>query len=124
MAKTAPRIGALRWPVEIVRIDQTPDAETGITETDNVVACVHADIQPTRASQFFGPVQVDTGITHQITIRFLDWLDNRHEIVRTTRLPDGAVRTERFRVWRVLDVDGRKRFQTLECELRITDAEA
>jgi len=59
---------------------------------------------------------VDTPITHRIVIRWLDWIDTTHVILRNTTRPNGSVRSEIFRIRRMKEIDGRQRFLELECE--------
>lgn len=112
-------IGTLRWLVTLYRRDQEPGPESAISERWVRIGDVHADIQPTYPSTFYGSVQVDTPITHLIRMRWADYLSNIHVIARTTRRPDIAryFRTEVFRVRRAKEIAGRKRFVELECEL-------
>jgi head-tail adaptor len=82
------------------------------------VATVHADIQPSYASTFYQSTQVDTPITHMITIRWQDYPETIDVVVRSTTRPDtGDMRTELYRVRRTKEVGGRKRFLQMECEL-------
>jgi head-tail adaptor len=113
-----PRVGALRWKVSVARRNQSFDAAgTGIIETWVAIQQVHADIQSVGSLTFYGAAQTDTPITHRITFRWLDYLDQSHAILRVTRLPNGVLREEVFRVRRVMEAEGRKRFSVLECEL-------
>lgn len=111
-------IGALRWLVTLYRRDQAPGGESAIDETLVPLATVHADIQPTYPSTFYGSVQVDTPVTHLIRVRWQDYPPNVDVIMRsTTRPSDGTQRTELYRVRRTKEVAGRKRFLEMECEL-------
>ncbi len=110
-------VGRLRWQVDVCRREQQPDATTGIAETPLLIATVRCDIQPIGPVTFWSGVQVDAPITHRITLRFLDYLDNRHVLIRNTAVPDGPPRQEIYRVRRVMDRDGRKRFSVIEAEL-------
>ena len=115
--KEQPRIGQLRWPVTIARRAQDADPDsTGIVESWRDVLDVRADIQPIDAMTFYAGTQVDTPTTHRVIIRFLDWLDTTHAIIRRTYRPDNTVREELFRIRRVRELEGRKRFCELECE--------
>jgi head-tail adaptor len=111
-------IGSLRWLVTLYRRLQAPGPDSAITETFVPLATVHADIQPTYATTHYASAQVDTPITHLIRLRWLDYVENVVIVIRgTTRPNDGSIRTELFRVRRVKEVAGRKRFVELECEL-------
>ena len=112
-------IGALRWQVTLYRRDQAPDPNSGaIVETFVPIATTHAAIDPTYATTHYLTVQVDTPVTHMITTRWLDYVENTNVIMRsTTRPTDGTMRTELYRVRRVKELGGRKRFCQFECEL-------
>jgi head-tail adaptor len=111
-------LGTLRWLVTLYRRDQTPADDMALVEHLIPIATVHADIAPTYASTFYLSTQVDTPITHMITVRWLDYPGTIEVIARSTRRPnDGALRTELYRVRRTKEVGGRKRFLQMECEL-------
>lgn len=111
-------VGSLRWPVIVARRRQDRDPTgPGIDENWVDVETVRADIQSLGALTFYGAAQTDTPVTHRITVRWLNYLDNTSAFRRETRLPDGEVRSEIFRVRRVKELNGRKRFISAECEL-------
>jgi hypothetical protein len=111
-------IGALRWQTSLYRRDQDPGPNSAITESLILLATVHADIQPTYPSTFYGTMQVDTPVTHLIRIRWYDYVPTINVIMRSTERPsDNTIRTELFRVRRCKEIGGRKRFAELECEL-------
>ena len=117
-------IGALRWPVILCERQQQPGPDGAISETLLPLAKVHADIQPTYASTFYLSAQIETPISHMIRMRWHDYLPLTHVIIRATRRPpvgaigDGTLRGEIFRVRRLKEVGGRKRFVEVEAELR------
>ena len=113
-------VGRLRWPLTIVTRQQAQQAAgTGITETAILPQLVHGDVQAVGALTFWGPAgeQIDGPITHRIILRWLDYIGNGDAVLRTTRRRDGSMRTETFRVRRVKEIAGRKRFVLLEVEL-------
>lgn len=93
-----------------------PDS-TGILETIAATQTVYADIQPIGPMTFYAAEQVDTPLTHKVTIRWLNWVDTTCVLFRETNNPDGTHMWERFRVRRVMPVDGRQRFLRMEVEL-------
>lgn len=109
-------IGSLRWPVTIAKREQIPATTGGMTETLTDIIKVRADIEPVGPMTFYGAAQVDTPVTHKVTIRWLDWIDTRHVIIRDTIRADRTVRREVFRIRRYMEIDGRKRFLLMECE--------
>jgi len=140
-------IGSLRWRVTLYRRDQTPDPGLGIKETIVPIATVQADIQPTYPSTFYNSVAVDTPVSHMIRTRWFDYIENTHVIMRSTLRPQDQIptiwdneatlwdspdgitswdvpesqsqrqRTELYRVRRIKEIAGRKRFVEFECEL-------
>lgn len=115
---TSNGIAALRWRVTLYRRDQFPGPNGAITEDLVPIATVQADIQPTYPSTFYNSAAIDTPISHLIRIRWADYVENTHIIMRTTTRPtDGTNRTELYRVRRVKEVGGRKRFAEFEAEL-------
>ena len=113
-------VGALRWSVDLYRRDQVPNPNgPGIVESYTAIATgVHADVQPAYLSTVINSVAVDTPISHIITARWLDYVENTNVIFRTVARPsDGSFRTELFRVRRVKELAGRHRFSQFECEL-------
>jgi hypothetical protein len=111
-------IGALRWQVTLYRRDQLPGPGNAISENLVPLATVHADIQSTYPSTFYLGVQVDTPVTHLIRLRWFDYVETTNVIMRTTTRPsDTTNRTELYRVRRVKELAGRKRFIEIEAEL-------
>jgi len=113
-----PAIGDLRWRVRLLRRDQEPAEDAaGIEETPVLLASTWAKIEPVGALTFFGSTQVETPVTHRITIRWRHGLDTTHAIERTSKGADGVERTETFRVRRQMEPNGRKRWMVFEVEL-------
>lgn len=111
------RIGQLRWPVTIATRTQVPDPfGPGLKDVLDALPTVHADIDPIGPLTFYAAAQTDRPVTHIVRMRWMDWIDTTCVIFRTTTRPDGTFRSEVFRVRRVKEDDGRKRFIDLECE--------
>jgi hypothetical protein len=115
---TPVRVGRLRWPVQLLTREQAAAVGTGITETASGIT-VHADVQALGPILFYGAVTAndDKAPTHRIVVRWVDYVDMTHAVTRTTNRPDGSQRIEVFRVRRSYEVEGRKRFVCLECQL-------
>jgi hypothetical protein len=114
------RIGQLRWPVTLYQRKQTATpGESGITETPLNETPLHADIQPVGAMMFYGILNADPDqpVTHRIRMRWTDYLDFTNAIQRVTNRPDGTQRVETFRVRRIQEVEGRKRWVQIDVEL-------
>ena len=114
----AVRIGSLRWSVVIAPREQVADPDSpGLLENLAKTQTVRADVQPIGPVTFYAAEQVNTPVTHRIVMRWLDWVDTTHVIIRVTRRPDQSDMVEWFRVRRVMSIDGRQRFLRLDCEL-------
>ena len=114
----AVRIGSLRWRVVLATREQAMDpSSSGILETIADKQTVRADVQPIGPLTFYAAEQVETPVTHKIIIRWLDWVDTTCVVFRVTKRPDESDMIERFRVRRVLPIDGRQRFLRMDCEL-------
>jgi hypothetical protein len=115
------RIGQLRWPVRLIRRMQTaqPAPGAGITEAAVDPVIMHADIQPLGPMVFYGALNADPDkpVTHRIIMRWTDYVDYTHAIERVTSRHDGSQRVETYRVRRMYEIEGRKRFVCLECQL-------
>ncbi len=111
------QIGSLRWPVTIAKRVQATAGTASISETLSDIISVRADIQPLGPMTFIGSMQTDQPLTHKITVRWLDWLDLTYVIVRKTVRTDGTVRSEIFRIRKIGEIDGRKRFVSILAEL-------
>jgi head-tail adaptor len=112
-----PPIGRLRWPVTIARRVDTAAGTSSIAESLQDVTTVHAEIQPIGTMTYLGGQQTDSPITHRVTIRWLDWVDETFVLVRRTLRLDLTVRTEVFRIRRLMELAGRKRFLAMDVEL-------
>ena len=114
-------IGRLRWLVVLTkRVQEFEAAGPGVTETATECVRVHADIQAVGALTFWASgEQTDTPITHRIFLRWHDYLEQTETVVRTTFRPNGTPRTEVFRVRRIKELGGRKRFVLIEAELEV-----
>ena len=111
-------IGSLRWLVTLYRRDQAPGPNSAISENLVPIATVHADIQPTYPGTFYNSAAIDTPVSHLIRMRWVDYVETTNVVMRTTSRPtDATQRTELYRVRRVKELAGRKRFCELECEL-------
>ncbi len=117
MADTVP-IGELRWPVLIYRREQAPAVNSmGIDETLEPFARRRAKIEASRGLAFRESIQIDSPVTHMIWMRWVWGLDDTFAVLRDTFAPDGRRRREVFRVRRILEMGGRKRFVQVEAEL-------
>ncbi len=116
MADLSPRIGELRWPVHIAKRVQPPAGTATISENITNILAVHAAIKSLGPLTFLAGEPTDRPITHRIYVRWLDWIDLTHVIVRHTTRLDRTDRLEVFRIRKVGEVDGRKRFLEILAE--------
>ncbi len=118
LIRTRFEFGALRWLVVLATREQAADPDSaGIIETIADKQTVRADVQPIGPVTFYAAAQVETPLTHKIVIRWLDWVDTTCVVFRVTKRPDESDMVERFRVRRVMSIDGRQRFLRMDCEL-------
>jgi head-tail adaptor len=111
-------IGQLRTPVLLARRLNLPDPDsTGILEPTVDGIRVWAKIVPIGPIVFFAGQQVGTPVTHRIFIRWVDWIDTTWVVLVDLRRPDGTIYRERYRIQHFVEVDGRRRFLRMECEL-------
>lgn len=113
-------IGDLRWPVTIYRRVQTTGNGPGIAETRVEIASVYAKIAQkgdAANATFWGDAQVDTADGWWIWIRWRAGIDTTCIVVRRSVAPDGATWEETFRVRRLGEEGGRKRFLRISAEL-------
>lgn len=97
---------------------QAPAADLALDEKFVRIATVRADIQPTYPSTFYQSTQVDTPVTHLITIRWRDYPTTMEVVTRVGDRPsDDTLRGELFRIRRTKELAGRKRFLQMECEI-------
>jgi hypothetical protein len=117
------RVGDLRWPVVLGRRRQNFDAPGGVSIFEDYVQVerLRAKVEPIKEATFYMVAglteQIDIGVTHRITFRFLDYIDNTYVVVRDSLRPNGTIRRELFRIRRVKELNGRKRFTSLDAEL-------
>jgi hypothetical protein len=124
--ETPIRIGALRWPIRLYqRVDATDTAtptSTGLVESQIDSIETMADVQPVGPLIYFGSINAEEGmkVTHRVFIRWLPLVDINYAIDRVLTTPDGQTRTETFRVWRIMEIEGKQRFNQFDCQLQTT----
>jgi head-tail adaptor len=110
------RVGRLRWHVQIGTRTQVASGDAELVDEFTILAKVWAEIEPVGAQTFLAGTQTDTPFTHRIFMRWLDWVDQTHVVIRNSKRPDSSTRLELFRVRRVGELAGRKRFLMIEAE--------
>ena len=109
-------LSSLRWPVTLAQRVQAPDGDGSTVETLINPVTVHASIESIGMSTFWGATQIE-GVSHRIRMRWQAYLDQTFVVIRVTATPDGESRSETFRVRRVKEIGGRKRFVEIEAML-------
>ncbi|WP_069649642.1 phage head closure protein [Caloranaerobacter ferrireducens] len=99
-------VGLLRDRVTIQNYVRIPDGYGGYTETWQDVATVWANIKPLRGREFFQAQQIQSEVTHKITIRYTDAVNI------TSRI---KYKNKTFEIKSIIDIDNRHRFLEIMC---------
>lgn len=91
--------------------------DVGTTFAWDRIAEVWGNITPIGTQAWISGVQIGEEITHRITIRWRDDIDQLTKIVRETRRPNDSIRREVYQVKRVGELNGEKRFVVIEVKL-------
>lgn len=102
-----PRIGELNRRVTLRRRSDAPVGDVDGESLYDESRQRWAKIEPVGAAVYSGSVQIGEAVTHRIWTRYLDGITDAHEVV---------YRTSVFRVRRVTDANGARRFTVLEVE--------
>lgn len=100
------RIGQLKDRITIQNYVRTPDGYGGYDETWQDIATVWANIKPLRGREFFQAQQIQSEITHKITIRY------RNDIDKTCRV---KYNSKTFDIKSIIDIDNKHRFLEIMC---------
>ncbi len=109
----APKISDLRWRVTLLnRKDFESTVSAGIDEVFTNARQVWADIRPIGTQLWIGSMQTEFEVTHRIIMRWLppSVTDSFAYAFRTTFAPDRTLITERYRLLRRSDFEGRKQW--------------
>ncbi|VWD15041.1 head-tail adaptor protein [Burkholderia contaminans] len=102
-----PRIGDLDRRVQLRERRDYPYRDAELESEFPKQRLRWAKIEPVGAAVYSGSVQIDEKVTHRIYLRYLDGVTTDYEVV---------YREQVFRVKRVGDVNGVRRFTILEVE--------
>lgn len=102
-----PRIGELDRRVQLRERRDYPYRDAELASEFPEQKRRWAKIEPVGAVVYSGSVQIDDKVTHRIFLRHLDGVTSDYEVV---------YRDQVFRVKRVGDVNGARRFTVLEAE--------
>lgn len=114
-----PMIGQLRHRIWIGERVADPLNDGGVYESIAQPRRFSAAIEPVGTMVFQNGAQTGEAITHRIKIRWTDFPQMHWVAWRETLRPDGSTRREIFKIKRVSEINGEKRFLLLEAELEI-----
>jgi head-tail adaptor len=102
-----PHIGELNKLVQIRQRTDQPAEDFGTAPTFPEAVDRWAKIEPVGSAIYAGSVQIDATVTHRITVRTLAGVTDQHEAVHGATV---------YRVRRVTDLNGARRFTVLDVE--------
>lgn len=106
-------IGKLRHRVTLQELVKTDDGYGGIVETWQDVATVWAAIEPLRGNERYTAQQVQSELSHKVTIRYRAGIKPQMRILYGNRV---------FDIEAVIDVDERHRWLELLCSEVVANA--
>lgn len=110
MAMSIPRAGELNRRVTLREKKDIPDDDSGLT-TSYTGSPAWAKIEPVGTAVYAAGVQTDNRITHRVTLRYRPGITDAWEVVATVAGVEVV-----YRVRRVTDLNGLRRFTVLEVE--------
>jgi hypothetical protein len=108
-----PQIGELNRRVKIFFTVHLPDDRLGFSKATAHEDEVWGKIEPVGATIYWGAKQVDSGVTHRITVRRIDGRTRPQDFAGVVELEVDGIR---YRVQRVADLGGVNRFTVLDVE--------
>lgn len=102
-----PTTGELNRRVTIRRRSDLPAPDMSTETVFDAQIQRWAKIEPVGSVVYAGSVQIDAAVTHRVIVRFWDGLTDHHEVVHGDRI---------YRVKRITDMNGGRRFTALEVE--------
>ena len=106
------RAGKLRHLVQIERATETRDAVGGVTQSWAKLDKRWADVKPLAGREFFEAAAINSGLTHQVRIRFFAGITNKDRIA----IENPAGTTRYLNIGSVINADERNREQILMCK--------
>lgn len=106
-------IGKLRHRITLQELVKTDDGYGGIVETWQDVATVWAAIEPLKGTERYQAQQVQSELTHKVTIRYRAGIKPQMRILYGNRV---------FDIEAVIDVDERHRWLELLCSEVVASA--
>ncbi|MBE5691751.1 MAG: hypothetical protein EGQ34_02460 [Sutterella sp.] len=111
--KTDP--GRLKTPITLLEWRSEQDG-TELAEKLMPIATIWGQVTPVKSlTYWFGQAQLETGVTHQVTVRRIVGKTRPEDLTERSMLrADGQL----FQVLRAVDLEGAKRFTVFDCVLR------
>ncbi|AMW34287.1 phage head closure protein [Haematospirillum jordaniae] len=103
----APDIGDLNQRIALLSWQDCPDQETGLLALYRTEAEIWARVEPVGGAVYLGSQQIGQTITHRITMRWREGITAEHVIRHRGRC---------FRIRRITDLNGWRRFSVLDVE--------
>lgn len=98
---------SFRHRVEVQAVSTTSDGQGGVSESWDTIKTVWASIKPVRAYEKFQAMQLETPITHKITMRFQDGITTAKRLLYGTRI---------FHIVEVINIDDANVYLNLTCK--------
>lgn len=102
-----PGAGELNRPITLRVRSDFPATDMGLDSNYPSSIPTWAKIEPVGSVIYAGSVQVDNTVTHRVTLRYRTGITDSHEVVEGNTV---------YRVKRVTDMNGARRFTVLEVE--------
>lgn len=108
-----PQVGELNRRVKIWLTVHLPDERLGFTQAAVREDEVWGKLEPVGAALYWGAKQVESGVTHRITVRRITGRTRPQDFAGVVELEVDGIR---YRVQRVADLGGLNRFTVLDVE--------
>lgn len=97
-------VAQMRYRIEVQEVTRTSDGQGGFTELFAPIATLWAKFEPLKAYEKFQAMQMQSPVTHKVTIRYNSSITTAHRI-----LYDGRI----FNIKEVLNIDEASAFMKL-----------
>ncbi|WP_218583817.1 head-tail adaptor protein [Pseudomonas akapageensis] len=102
-----PGAGELNRRIKLRLRSDLPAADFGLDSVFTEEKWRWAKIEPVGTAIYVAGLQIDAKVTHRVILHFLDGLSESHEVLHGVKI---------YRVRRVADMNGSRRFSVLEVE--------
>lgn len=108
-----PQVGELNRRVKVFFTVHLPDERLGFMKATAREDEVWGKLEPVGATIYWGAKQVDSGVTHRITVRRIEGRTRPQDFAGVVELEVDGIR---YRVQRAADLGGLNRFTVLDVE--------